>query len=79
MYIGALGPDASHTVAANGHLRAILGYTPDTTDADVRPFDFDRFVDPLARGALLERLISDGAVTNYLIRLRRIYQTPVWV
>jgi signal transduction histidine kinase/ActR/RegA family two-component response regulator len=79
VYIGALGPDASHTAAANAHLRAILGYTADTDDSDVRPFDAERFLDPQGRKALLDRLTSDGAVTNYLIRLRRVDQAPVWV
>ena len=35
------------------------------------PFDPARFVDPAARAALLERLRRDGAVSDYLLRLRR--------
>ncbi len=44
------------TVAANPHLKLIFGYGSETPDADVRPFDRDRFVDPQARDALVERL-----------------------
>jgi signal transduction histidine kinase/CheY-like chemotaxis protein len=79
VYIGALGPDVSLTTAANTHLKAILGYPADTADSDVRPFEADRFVDPHARKAFVERLSSDGAVTNYLVRLRRIDQSPIWI
>ena len=45
----------------------------------MRPFDRDRFVDPQARVALLERLTTDGSVTDYLLRLRRADQSAVWV
>jgi two-component system NtrC family sensor kinase len=79
VYIGALGPDGSQTSAVNAHLKAILGYPADTRDADVLPFDAGRFVDPQGRTALLDRLTSGGAVTNYLIRLRRVDQSPIWV
>ena len=79
VYIGALGPDATSTVAANPHLKLIFGYAGETPEADVRPFDPDRFIDPHGRAALLERLTTDGAVTNYLVRLRRADLTSVWV
>ena len=46
----------SSTIAANPHLKLIFGYPSETPEADVRPFDRDRFVDPQARAALLERL-----------------------
>jgi signal transduction histidine kinase len=48
-------------------------------ESDVRPFDVDRFIDPQARAALLERLSNDGSVADYLLRLRRADDTPVWV
>ena len=79
VYIGTLGPDSSTTIAANPHLKLIFGYGNDAAEQDVRPFDVERFVDPLARGALLERLTTDGSVADYLLRLRRADQTPVWV
>ncbi len=79
VYIGTIGPDASSTVAANPFLKLIFGYPGDTPDADVRPFDPDRFVDGQARQALLGRLATDGAVAHYLLRLRRADLTTVWI
>ena len=76
VYIGTIGPDATATIAANPHLKLIFGYASETPEADVRPFDRDRFVDPQARVALLERLATDGAVTDYLLRLRRADRAP---
>src|SRR5262245_24351379 len=79
VYIGSIGPDASATIAANPHLKLIFGYASETAEADVRPFDRDRFIDPQARIALLERLTSDGSVKDYLLRLRRADGNAVWV
>ena len=79
VYIGTLGPDSTVTIAANPHLKLVFGYPSEAEEADVRPFDRDRFVDPQARVALLERLVSDGSVTDYLMRLRRADQSAVWV
>ncbi|OFW25680.1 MAG: hypothetical protein A3H97_01425 [Acidobacteria bacterium RIFCSPLOWO2_02_FULL_65_29] len=79
VYIGTIGPQASSTIAANPHLKLIFGFAGETPEADVRPFDADRFVDPQARVALLERLTTDGAVADYLLRLRRADQSAVWV
>jgi PAS domain-containing protein len=44
-----------------------------------RPFDTPRFVDPQARAAFIERLASEGAVTDYLLRLRRVDNSALWV
>jgi signal transduction histidine kinase len=79
VYIGTIGPDTSATIAANPHLKLIFGYPSEADEADVRPFDRDRFVDPQARIALLERLTIDGSVNDYLLRLRRADGNPVWV
>jgi signal transduction histidine kinase len=79
VYIGTIGPESSSTIAANPHLKLIFGYASDAHDDDVRPFDRDRFVDPQARVALLERLTTDGSVNDYLLRLRRADSNPVWV
>jgi len=79
VYIGTIDPTRSSTIAANPHLKLIFGYATDAPEADVRPFDPDRFVDPQARAALLDRLRTDGAVTDYLLRLRRADQSPVWI
>jgi signal transduction histidine kinase len=79
VYIGTIGPDTTSTIAANPHLKLIFGYASETPEQGVRPFDHDRFIDPQARGALLERLVTDGAVADYLLRLRRADDTAVWV
>jgi signal transduction histidine kinase len=79
VYIGTIGPDATSTIAANPHLKLIFGYGNETSEKDVRPFEPDRFADPQARIALLERLMTDGSVANYLLRLRRVDHAAIWV
>jgi len=79
VYIGTIGPDSTATIAANPHLKLIFGYASEAPKADVRPFDCDRFVDPQARVALIERLTTDGSVNDYLLRLRRADGNAVWV
>jgi PAS domain S-box-containing protein len=79
VYIGTIAPAATATIAANPHLKLIFGFAADAREADVRPFDEDRFLDPSARAALVERLETDGAVSDYLLRLRRADGTPIWV
>ena len=49
VYIGTIGAERTTTIAANAHLKLIFGYASETPDAEVRPFDLDRFVDPQAR------------------------------
>src|SRR4029079_18522264 len=78
-YIGVIGPESTSTVAANQHLKLMFGFGSETPDAEVRPFDKDRFVDQQARDALIDRLITDGSVANYLLRLRRADRTSVWI
>jgi signal transduction histidine kinase/BarA-like signal transduction histidine kinase len=79
VYIGTVAADTGATVAANPHLKLMFGFANDVADADVRPFDVERFVDPQARDGFLGRLRRDGAVTDYLLRLRRADKTPMWV
>jgi len=83
VFIGALAPlgvdAADTTLAANPHLKQIFGYAPDTRETDVAPFAPERFVDTDARNALVNRLVEAGAVTNYLLRMRRMNGSPVWV
>ncbi len=79
VYLGALAGDDTVTRAANPHLRLMLGYAAETPPADVRPFDAERFVDTQARTAFFERLARDGAVSDYLLRLRRADGTAIWV
>lgn len=79
VYIGTIDPISTSTIAANAHLKLIFGYASETPETDVRPFEADRFVDAQARDALMTRLASDGAVGDYLLRLRRADDTPVWI
>ena len=79
VYIGTLGPDRDVTIAANPQLKLMLGFPGETPERNLHPLAIDRFVDPLARAALIDRLTLDGAVANYLLRLRRADQTPIWV
>jgi signal transduction histidine kinase/ActR/RegA family two-component response regulator len=79
VYIGTLSPTASKTLSANPHLKLIFGYPGDAPASRVRPFDLERFVDPQARTALIERLTADGTVTDYVLRLKRADDTTVWV
>jgi two-component system NtrC family sensor kinase len=79
VYIGEIDEAACQTTAANPHLKLIFGYASETPEAELRPFDRDRFVDPQARVALLERLVNDGSVSDYLLRLRRADGNAVWV
>jgi len=79
VYVGLVGPSSSETLAANPHLKLILGHSPETPEADVRPFDPGRFDDAQSREAFCERLASDGVVTEYLLRLRRADGTFCWV
>ena len=79
VYIGLLGPRDTTTLAANPYLKVMFGYGAESRDGQIRPFDAPRFVDPQARAAFIDRLASEGAVTDYLLRLRRVDNSQVWV
>ncbi|MGE0813239.1 MAG: ATP-binding protein [Vicinamibacterales bacterium] len=79
VYIGRIGSSSSSTLAANPHLKLVLGFPPEAIEREVRPFDLARFVDAQARTAFLERLSAAGSVADYLLRLRRADGTPVWI
>jgi PAS domain S-box-containing protein len=81
VFIGTLGPqpDSGATRAANPHLKLIFGYAADAPEREVAPFAPARFADEAARAAFIGRLASEGAVTDYLLRLRRIDGSAVWV
>jgi PAS domain S-box-containing protein len=79
VYIGILSSEAARTLSANPYLKLMFGYAVESPPDEVRPFEADRFVDPQAREAFLERLERDGAITDYLLRLRRADRSPIWV
>ena len=80
VYIGTIAPDIDdddrRQSASQADLRLRRANRRSATSV---PFDPDRFVDPQARVALLERLTTDGSVNDYLLRLRRADGNPVWV
>lgn len=79
VYIGTHGPERDETIAANEQLRLMFGFSADALESELHPFAADRFQDPLARRAFLDRLAADGSVVSYLLRLRRVDQTPMWI
>jgi signal transduction histidine kinase/BarA-like signal transduction histidine kinase len=83
VFIGSLDATADgtggSTIAANPHLKSIFGYPVETPEADVAPFAPDRFADAPARLSFLERLTTEGTVTDHLLRMRRVDNSPVWV
>ena len=79
VYIGTVNGTASQTLAANPHLKLMFGFGVEAAEHDVRPFELEHFVDPQARDGFFDRLQRDGAVRDYLLRLRRADKTPMWV
>ena len=79
VYIGTVSSGGSATIAANPHLKVMFGHAPEVPDADVRPFDPQRFAEPQAREQFLDRLAMEGAVADHLLRLRRAEGTIFWV
>ena len=83
VFIGTLPQSGARragvTLAANAHLKLIFGYPPETKEKDVTPFAGERFGDESARVSFFDRLASDGSVTDYLLRMRRMDGSAVWV
>jgi signal transduction histidine kinase len=79
VYIGTVNGESTKTLAANPHLKLMFGFAAEAADGDVRPFELEHFVDPQARDGFVDRLQRDGAVTDYLLRLRRADKSPMWV
>ena len=79
VYIGSVDLGGSSTDVANPHLKLMFGFDGDTPADAIRPFDPDRFVDAQARVSFIERLARDGAVSDYLLRLKRADGNPMWV
>ena len=79
VYIGTLDSPDGTTLGANPHLKLMLGFAPEESDDAVRLFAVDRFVDPRARAAFTTQLRRDGAVSDYLLRLRRADDSSIWV
>jgi signal transduction histidine kinase/CheY-like chemotaxis protein len=78
-FVGILSDRGDRTLAANAQLRLIFGYAVETDERTLLPLSVERFIDPLARPNLLERLRHDGSVTDFLVRVRRADLTPIWI
>jgi signal transduction histidine kinase len=79
VFVGTIGADASSVVAANPHLKSLLGYAADAPDRSVDPFHPERFVDQQARAAFLSELTTHGRIVDHLLRLRRNDGAMIWV
>ena len=81
VFIGSLDPagGSGSTLAANPHLKRILGLRPETPDDQVSPFAAGRFLDPSDLRDFLQHLTLRGTVTDHLLRLRRGDGSIVWV
>ena len=79
VYVGALSGGRTETVAANPYLRLMFGWPADTPADVVTPLDPERFLDEQARTQFLEQLLNDGQVQSYLLRLRRMDGSAMWV
>lgn len=79
IYVGLVGSDETATLAANPQLRAIFGWAGDTPESSVRPLDADRFVDDQARSDFLSHLRNEGVARDYLLRLRRVDGSSMWI
>jgi PAS domain S-box-containing protein len=82
VFIGTLSLDdagGGTTLAANPYLKSMFGFPADTPEAEVTLFDRERFADLAGQAAFFDRMIRDGSVTDYLLRMRRADGSPVWV
>jgi signal transduction histidine kinase/BarA-like signal transduction histidine kinase len=74
VFVGVLNPGTSEpgrTVIANPALKRLFGLPLDIPAASVDPFAPARFTDVTARAGFLDRLTSEGSVSNYLLRMRK--------
>jgi len=81
VFIGTLttGAGVGVTVAANPHLKLMFGFAADTPEPAVAPLAVERFADPAARAVFVERIAAEQTVTDYLLRMRRLDGSPLWV
>jgi len=80
VFVGVLHPGTSEpgrTVVANPALKRLFGLPPDIPDSLVDPFAPARFSDVAARAGFLDRLTSEGAVSNYILRMRKADESSV--
>jgi signal transduction histidine kinase/BarA-like signal transduction histidine kinase len=74
VFVGVLDPgmpNPGRTLVANPALKRLFGLPLDTPDSAVDPFAPARFSDVAARAGFLDRLTSEGTVSNYLLHMRK--------
>jgi len=82
VFVGAIRPHAPEpgvTVLANPALKQLFGHPADTPDSEIVPFAEDRFAEASTRTAFLDRLASEGTLSGYLVRMRRLDGTVILV
>jgi two-component system, cell cycle sensor histidine kinase and response regulator CckA len=82
VFVGVLNPGTSEpgrTLIANPAIKRLFGLPSDTPDSAVDPFAPARFSDVTARASFLDRLTSEGAVANYLLRMRKADESSILV
>jgi signal transduction histidine kinase/CheY-like chemotaxis protein len=79
VYIGTIDGADTRTLSANPYLKLMFGFGTETPQDELRPFESDSFVDGQARAGFIERLERDGAVSDYVMRLRRADRVAMWV
>ena len=75
VFVGTVRPHSGEdgaTLVANPALKQLFGHPRDTPDGRVLPFAAERFADPQARSAFLDRLASEGTLTAYPARMLRL-------
>src|SRR6185369_2321593 len=79
IFLGSLSRSTARTDAVNSSLRRMFGYAADAADSDIRPFDAERFAEADARQAFLDRLHAQKQVTDYLLKMRRLDGSTLWI
>jgi signal transduction histidine kinase len=75
VFVGAIrshSADEAVTVLVNPALKQLFGHPADAPDAQVIPFAAERFADQQARTTFLDRLASEGGLSNYPVRMLRL-------
>src|SRR6478609_11646376 len=57
----------------------MFGFPAETPEPAAPPLAPERFADPAARAALLGRVAEERSVSDYLLRMRRVDGSPVWL
>jgi signal transduction histidine kinase len=80
IYVGLLAvrpEDTDATLAVNGPLRGLFGFSASTPDSQLHPLATTRFAEPGDRACLIERLRTAGSVCDYPLRVRRTDGTEI--